>query len=246
MSGYRLISSGAVVAKVMRDFNPTNNGWQIDAIEWIADAINEMLLKNAYIPICRELEVKNYRTKIPCNLEFFAGISYDGCRLTPLNSEIPIQSAYKEFAEYNNLSTNAVNHYQINPDYIHFNFESGTVNVYYWGLPLDDLGYPMVPDEGVIKEALSWWVMYKYLLRGGKHPSINWQDAMTMWKEYNPKARNRAKRVTFADMEKMKRTHLTIIPLTRHEYDYYTFLQYYNENDGNGVYLGAFRELNDD
>jgi hypothetical protein len=242
MSKFHLVSSGVIVAKVMRDFNPTNNGWQIDAIEWIADAINEMQLKSAYIPVCKEVEVQNYRAKIPCDLKYFAGIAYDNQRLSPLNPEIPIQAAYNEFEKFNNLDVDSANHFQINPDFLHFNFKEGTISIYYWSIPVDKMGYPLVPNDGLIHEAISWWVLYKYLIRGGQHPNLKWDTAFAMWREYSPKARNRAKRITFADMEKLKRSHLTIIPIVRHEYDYYSFLQYYEDQPDEGVYLGSFRE----
>jgi hypothetical protein len=228
MGMLHLSSSGKIVARVMRDFKPTNNGWQVDAIEWIHDALNEMQLKGNYVPYCREICVKEYRAKIPCNVEYLIEVVHNGMRLPKSNATIPIEAAYAAFADLAKLDVSA-ERFQVNPDFLHFPFEHGTVLLYYWGFPIDGLGYPMVMDDALIQRAISWYILYMYLLRGGTHPTVNWKEAYQMWENERPRAKNRAKRVSFKDMEAYKERHLTMIPSLNAEIDYYTFMQYYED-----------------
>jgi len=231
MGKYHLASSGKVVARVMRDFKPTNNGWQVDAIEWIYDALNEMQLRSNYIPICRDICVHEHRAKVPCNLEYLAGITHQGYRVGKINTSIPVDNAYQAFGGLTESMPGA-DYYQINPDFFHFNFAEGTIRVYYWGMPVDSLGYPMIVDDALVQRAVSWYIMYMYLLRGGTHPVLNWQNAQQMWENERPKAKNRVKRISYLDMEAYKRNHLTLIPQTSREVDFHSFLQYYGEAAG--------------
>ena len=51
--------------------------------------------------------------------------------------------------------------YKLDSGYIYTNFESGYVQVAYRGFPIDASGYPMIPDDPKVKEALKCHIIYK-------------------------------------------------------------------------------------
>jgi hypothetical protein len=80
-------------------------------------------------------------------------------------------------------------------------FISGKVCLSYKAFPLDDEGYPMLPDDISFKEALFWYV-YKKLLMGGTQVAVNGIDynyADQQWKYYCTQARSAA---NFPDIDK--------------------------------------------
>ena len=91
--------------------------------------------------------------------------------------------------------------YFIDAGTIKTSFVSGKVCLSYKAFPLDDMGYPMVPDDISFKEALFWYV-YKKLLLGNSvnvPNGINYTFAEQQWKYYCTQARNSA---VFPDIDK--------------------------------------------
>ena len=84
--------------------------------------------------------------------------------------------------------------YVLNPDYIHTSFETGYLFITYRGLPIDDNGYPLVPDDISFREAFFWYIMKMLMMRGWKHPDPNfhWMFANAQWQRYCTQARNAA------------------------------------------------------
>lgn len=90
-------------------------------------------------------------------------------------------------------------------DMIELNFDTDSITVesyepatyydeYY------DCEVPYIYDDGLLLEALAWYVMYKYLSRGSKHPVFDLKsnnqilNPMIQWNYYRPKAINSVKK----------------------------------------------------
>lgn len=84
---------------------------------------------------------------------------------------------------------------------MHTTFESGKVLYAYYRPPLDEDGFPLVPDFGLTIEALNYWVIYKMSLGGFKHKVISFDKAYQMWMQLYPQARNR---VNYPSLEEMQ------------------------------------------
>lgn len=89
----------------------------------------------------------------------------------------------------------------INHDRLHTNFEEGRVLYVYFRPPLDEEGFPLVPDFGLTIEALNYWIIYKMSLGGYKHPIITFDKAWSKWMELYPQARNR---INYPSLEEMQ------------------------------------------
>ena len=64
---YKFISSKAIIEKVYRDFNQTEEGNWVSMIEWIGEAIEEMNCFNPFEKLTAKLKVKDYKAALPCN-----------------------------------------------------------------------------------------------------------------------------------------------------------------------------------
>ena len=196
MANIKTCSVRKVIAQFYRDFKPSNSGWVEDTIEWIGDAIDYMKVNNGYCETFIDLEVFDYRVKIPCQIDSLLFVEYKGCRLRP-NGGIK----YKE----RNCSLPYSNHtYKLNPNYIEPSFKEGCIRVHYLGLEVDCDGYPYVIDTAKYRDALMWYVLMKMIGRGFKHQTFNYQDAEQRWMAAYPKAQNESKQLGVDEMESWK------------------------------------------
>ena len=88
---------------------------------------------------------------------------------------------------------------------IELNFDADTITVesYEPATYYDDYydcEVPYIYDDGILLEALEWFVLYKYLSRGSKHPVYDLKtnnqmlNPMIQWNYYRPKAINSVKK----------------------------------------------------
>lgn len=201
---YKTCSVKKVIAQFYRDFKPSNSGFVDDAIEWIADAIDIMKCAQGYCETNREVEVLDYRVKIPCDLDSLFGISYKGMRLTR-NGGLPIRR------KWNSGLQHCTDSYSLNPNYISTSFKEGCITIHYWGLPVDCDGYPLVIDTAKYRDALVWYILMKMLARGFKHQVFDYKTARQMWIESYPKAQNECKMPDLDQMETWKHNFLGLV-----------------------------------
>jgi len=183
--------------------------------------------------------VENHRVKIPCDLESVLAIEYKGSRLPlgndktlfslPCNERTTNQSTAQSILpeQYAGLSKAAANiisninnmaftgsgdYYQINLPYIVTSFEEGYIKIHYNAYPLDDNGFPLIPDHYYYMTALSYYILWKMFSRGNLHPTISKNEAYQMWTHYKELAKTKAKVLTADQRERMKRRWLSLIP----------------------------------
>lgn len=89
----------------------------------------------------------------------------------------------------------------INNGRLHTNFETGKVMFVYFRPPLDEEGFPMIPDFGLTIEALNYWIIYKMSIGGFSHPVISYDKAYAKWMELYPQARNKVNYPTLEEMQ---------------------------------------------
>ena len=219
---YKVCSSKQIIARVFRDFKPSNSGWIEDAIEWIGDAIDIMKCAPGYCETYRDLNVVDYKVEIPCDLESILGIQYKGARLR-YNGGLAMQRTWKTNIPLG-LET-----YTLNPGTIETSFAEGCIRLHYWGLPVDCDGYPMVIDSAKYKEALTWFILMKMMGRGFKHQVFNYKDAKTMWETMYPRAQNDCKMPNIDQMENWKHNWVGVVKnLNRADNFYQTYGSGYN------------------
>lgn len=243
MAKEHLISSANLLAKVWRDFKPTASGWDIDAIEWIGDALNIMKLSVGTVQDHCEIDVKNYRAKLPCAVEALYFITdQEGCLIDPINSHVIISKAAQLYEKViGKAITRSRAHYQVNGNIVHFSFAEGKIIMYYECLPTDENGFPKIPKDSMITQALSWYIIRQLCLRGMQHPVVNFQMADARWEEYYPRAQNRSKKMTPEDRALFHKNWVSLIPTLHRRESYYTdiYVRLNNQNSDINDFLGT-------
>lgn len=149
-----------------------------------------------------EWDFSEYRVQLPNNFHKLRALSVDGrtaitstnsyhdlldgscCGWNSLTNSDSIETYNDNFGNsfspsappiISNVNTsNAQPTFTINNSNITFNIESGKACMAYWAFPVDDEGYPMIPDVEVIKSAvtnfiierLDWRLFRKNLISG--------------------------------------------------------------------------------
>ncbi len=214
-----------LVGKVDNDFNISESDWIPRVGAWVIDALSQMKC----LPMERKrrtLEVSERVAIFPCELntkdikvfdsrgcEIPAYNSAKSCSCSDLGNKIP-NSEIAVFDSSNKTGVNTMKvativspgyrNFVIDDNKIELNFDTNSIEVesYEVATYYDeyfDCEVPYIYDNGLLLEALSWYILFKYLSRGSKHqvysltspnPVLN---PFTQWNMLRVKAANSVK-----------------------------------------------------
>lgn len=209
-----------LIGKVDNDFNISESDWIPRVAAWTIDALSQMKV----LPMERKrrtLEVSDRIAQFPCtiNAEELSVYDSNGCEIPaykkskscscnkgniPFTGEqIGVTNPYAtngwETVQVANVVTAGNRNFILDGNNIILNFDTDKIDVesleiatyhddYY------DCECPYIYDDGLLLEALSWYILYKYLSRGSKHPVYNLQsnspvtNPFIQWNTLRPKA----------------------------------------------------------
>jgi len=252
---YNAVSTKAIIAKVYRDLNLEDPSFELDAIEWMGEALDWIGAGVSSINKESFVIATNHTATLPSDLEILKGVwvvddaplknnwrdeefSYDLSQVEDLqkykiersdeqlhegigdsstdlqegggyNDNDEITTTFQQLqgtgsgdpVDTNDVGYNSKENYHLNGNQLKTSFNSGLVLVAYKGLPLDEDGYPLVPDDVAFKEALFWYIAKKLALTG-KNLVVDHETAEQKWLKRCTQARNRAK---FPDLDEYEK-----------------------------------------
>lgn len=180
-----------LIGKIDNDFNISESDWIPRVAAWTIDALSQMQI----LPMerkRRKLEVNNKIAQFPCTLNAKELRVYDsngceikeydrnnscGCKITPQEIAV-IDDTNKTGVNFMKVGTIGVDNinrnFVLNGNNIELNFNTDEIEVetYEVATYFDEYyqcEVPYIYDNGLLLEALAWYVMFKYLSRGSKH-----------------------------------------------------------------------------
>lgn len=236
---YKTCSINKILAQIYRDFKPSNSGWIQDAIEWTGDAIEIMRCYQGYVEQPKIVQVIDYRAKLPCELEYLLGIEYNNKRLQKSGG---INHKNSKCSCLDNLVCDTQESYSLNPNYIHTTFKEGCITVYFLGLELDCDGYPLIIDDAIYREAITWYILMKMIGRGFKHQTFQYKDALEQWTKMYPKAQNRCRMPDIDSYEVFKKSWLGLARSTNMTNEFFNTVVTSNTSNSNSNIPGDLVE----
>ena len=189
------ISIQRLIGKIDNDFNISESDWIPRVAAWVIDALSQMRC----LPMERKrrvLEVSDRLATFPCELNAKELKVFDrnGCEIPNLNeankcgcsgsgnnlpnSEIAIFDSTNKTGintmEVAKVANSGGRNFVLAGNTIELNFDTDKIEVesYEVATYYDeyyDCEVPYIYDNGLLLEALSWYVLFKYLSRGSKH-----------------------------------------------------------------------------
>ena len=191
-----------LIGKVDNDFNISESDWIPRVAAWTIDALSQMRVLPMEIKR-RTLEVSDRIAQFPCtiNAEELSVYDSNGCEIPYYNKskscgcqsgsmlsigeQIGITNPYSsngwETVQVADIVNKSNRNFILDGNKIIINFDADKIDVeslevatyhddYY------DCECPYIYDDGLLLEALSWYILYKYLSRGSKHTVYSLQS----------------------------------------------------------------------
>lgn len=198
MSKFNLVSSRRLIAELFTDYNITGTDWVNKAQRHITRAI-ELMQIDGYFEFKTSFDlVREGRVPLPCESKYLIGVLVKNdhciCRL-PLTRELTFNQ------KLNGLIYHQYHKGYINNNYLNTTFNDGEVCFLYYGIPTDEEGDLMIPDNAELFEAIPYFIIYKLSFSGYKHPAIKPSDAYQMWEAMFPRASNT---INYPSIEEMQ------------------------------------------
>ena len=114
------------------------------AIQYVVDFLGIMGLPTTYNDSLQEIEICDYRGVLPCDLISINQVRYNGLCIRYMTDNFYDKSSEPTF--------------KIQGRIIYTSFKEGKIEVSYKSIPVDDEGYPLLPDEPTFLRALELYI----------------------------------------------------------------------------------------
>lgn len=244
MAVYTTTSSKEVIAKILLKLKLTDNTYADDILVWLAEAIDLLRVRSTLQSTHKVLKIEDYSEKLPCGLVQLDAVVYNGARLRkglgvndtriqPFNKvkdasistyfSDPDDPAYTNTQNYLLLrgddiklgtSTESQEYYTLYPNHIQTSFKCGEIILLYKKRPVDNEGYPLIPDEANYHRACFWFIMGELALTGYKHndPRMDYEYCESKFDKFVKKAKGKLRYWSVDDREAIMQASVNLIP----------------------------------
>lgn len=203
----------SIIAGLYRDLDINTEINEQSVIEWCAEGLNLIGSYSQMSENAKVLVVANHQVQLPCDFVYPKDITHNGR---------PMSWATKSAANNYNCPDDVQiptcctdNNFYIQDGFINTSLESGNITVVYMAVPVDDEGFPLVPDDVYFDKALKAYVTYmldRIQFRKGLIPDKVYQESKVEWAWYVNSARGSANMLDTAQMERVKNVWVRLIP----------------------------------
>jgi hypothetical protein len=103
-------------------------------------------------------------------------------------------------------------YYKIQLNTIQTSFESEFIKIHYRAMPIDEEGYPLIPDNSNYKSALYWYVMMMLIGAGYRHEVFNHQYCQQEFELYAGRALGQIRLPSGDEYEKLRNSWTRLVP----------------------------------
>lgn len=225
---YNTVSIENVIGRVIRNTKITDTSAIQDIYEWIPEAMELLQTKYELEPKCKPLNIRFHQALLPKGLVYIEAVVYGGQRLryseqlrakpdNPSGAQTVFQSVPElkvnpatgnsmigwTSEQLKNIPESGAEYYYLKPNYLCTSMrDCKEVLLYYKSVPMDENGFPMIPDNGAYKEALYWYVRGKLIGSGQLVDPRNTEDKCNqLFEMHGGRAINE---ITYPSVDKME------------------------------------------
>lgn len=217
------VSLKYVISKLYRDLN-INEELPINSIiEWAAEALNYIGAYGQYISKTTALIVANHKVELPCDFYRLETISYNNISLRWADNQLPgnIMCETCKLPDCFDCET-----FYIQDNTLYTSIEnttdqpttnsSNTLCITYTSVPIDEEGFPLIPDDVYYMKAITTYITYMMdwqEWRKGRLTDKVFQYSEKEWLFYVNSARGSANMPSLAQLERLKNVWQRLVPL---------------------------------
>lgn len=197
-------------------------------MEWVGSAMRLMGVPTVMVKDIACVVIEDYKGELPDGILNIDLVRYKSSSTDHDTTSIAYKAMryegdpfiIKQFCSSSESCKSLCSHnsditYQLNDNYIFTSFEEGQIEIAYDKFPLDDRGFPLIPDDEGIIQGMSWYIAYKiaYVLWMNDQLSKAKFDYIRGEKDwYIGKAISRARILSKDQMETWKNMTTRLIP----------------------------------
>ncbi len=173
---YNKVSIKSVIAKVYRDLNLQDADRWVDMLEWSSEALEFIQApEQLETKICK-LTITDYKAHLPCGFSKLNYVYFNGFPLLPATSVFGNTLINQKPTTVDSITLDKLNGnpilldmgktlnqtewtFTIDPSYIKTNFKNGDIYISYEAIPLDEDGFPLIPDDISYRTACFWYIV---------------------------------------------------------------------------------------
>jgi hypothetical protein len=142
VNNYQYVNIREILSRILR--HPLLQDLNLEsAIQYAVDFFGIMGLPSTYINKEVSIDIDNYRGVLPCDLISINQVKHKGVCLIHMTDN---------FSDNNSLS------FKTQGSIMYTSFKNGTLDISYKALPVDDEGFPLLPDEPTFLRALELYI----------------------------------------------------------------------------------------
>ena len=218
----KFIPVDRIIEQVYMD-HPFENSIEWDkCLEWVGRALRLMGVPSVLIREVVTVTIEDYKGELPDGIMNIDTVRYKNCT-TKVTKAMRYEGdpfILKEFCTNQDSCRRLCNTqsdltYKLNNNFIFTSFEEDAVEMAVDKFPLDDRGWPLVPDDQAVVEGLSWFIAHKiaYILWLNDQLADKKFQYIRQQKDwYIGKAISKAKTLSKDDMETWLHMTLRLIP----------------------------------
>lgn len=232
------ISAKSILAKLYRDLDLNQEINENSVYEWIGEALSMIGAYSQYKEISHCLTTKGGKAKLPCGFEKLVDINYKGYPVYWATNTNANNYQCHNCRISTSLNQTSQFTFYISDGYIISNINDENVTdeanlcIVYLGIPTDEDGIPMIPDEVYYMKAITSYIIYmidRQEWRKGKQTDKVYQDSERDWLFYVNSARGAANSPNTQQLEVLKNVWRRLLPITN---DYDRNFKNFNKKEG--------------
>lgn len=189
----KYISIKQTIGRFFKDLGIDETSYINDIPQWTEDAIQIIGIPNYYVYKFHKMKIDQNRGTLPCDIENLHSFHVTN----DFTDKFNINTSSRLFIRNAPLIGNGISsptcasgYATVNGNFLHTSFYKGFVYAVYTGIPLDCDGFPLVPKDAKLNEALQYYFIQRMSLSGFKHPILDYAKAFQLWEKTYPEARN--------------------------------------------------------
>jgi len=193
-----LVSAESLIGEFLQDYNMNSSDFISRLNRHIVRGIELMDIDTYFNRCYATITIEEGRGVLPCEMKYleaiFISLGDTPHRIDYSNNDLTALDFMEEDMQ---IFSDAY----IQEGILTIKDYEGDAYVVYRGLPINEKGYVLMPDDAWLMEALGFFLIYKLGISGYKHKVFNIADAEQRWNALYPRARNSVNFPTVQEMQ---------------------------------------------